>query len=187
MTALEYDAFGEQPVLLSITSPNDSVSEKYGSVKRFEPWFPETNPEHPRAKSWRTRMARREVVLWSSFIAVFSVFLINFSLATWAWLHFEITFDGIIQLYHGDCVTVKRANACAHIMINVLGTLLLGASNLTLQLLVAPTRKELDEAHAKGTWLDIGVPSFRNLWGISRYRAILWSLLAATSIPIMFL
>lgn len=82
---------------------------------------------------------------------------------------------------------IKRANAWAHIMINALGTLLLGASNLTLQLLVAPTRKELDEAHVKGTWLDIGVPSFRNLWGISKYKVILWSLLAISSIPIMFL
>lgn len=108
-------------------------------------------------------------------------------MATWGWLRFGTTFDGVVDLYHGDCAFVKRVNALAHIVINVLGTLLLGASNLTLQLLVAPTRKEVDEAHANGTWLDIGVPSFRNLWGISRLRVTLWCLLAVTSIPIHFL
>ena len=28
-----------------------------------------------------------------------------------------------------------------------------------------PTRKEIDRAHAKGDWLDIGIPSVRNIMG----------------------
>lgn len=177
----------QQQDLPSIASPVDSVPDIYGYVKSFEPWFPAVNPEHSQAKTWRTWKARRGVVLWSCFIAASSVCLTNFSVATWAWLHFGTTPDGAVELYHGDCAIVKRADALAHVLINVLSTLILGASNLTLQLLVAPTRKEVDEAHAKGKWLDIGVPSFRNLWSISRLRAILWSVLAVTSIPIHFL
>jgi hypothetical protein len=163
------------------------VSDKYGSVKLLESWFPHINPENPRAKTWRVWRTRREVVLWSCFIAASFVCIVNFSLAIWTWLHFETTFDGVVELYQGDCAIIRRAGAWAHIVINVLGTLLFGASNLTLQLIVAPTRKEVDEAHAKGTWLDIGVPSFRNLWSISRFRVIMWSFLTITSIPIIFL
>ena len=177
----------EQQDLLPIVSPATSGSEKYGSVKLFEPWFPNVNPEHPRARTWRTWTTQRRIVLWSCFLASSFVGLVNLTVAIWAWMHFEMTPDGVVELWHGDCTVVKRANSLAHVVINVLSTLLFGASNLTLQLLVAPTRQELDQAHARGTWLDIGVPSFRNLRSISRSRAILWSLLAMTSIPIHFL
>lgn len=63
--------------------------------------------------------------------------------------------------------------------------MLLGASNYTMQVLCAPTRAEVDQAHAKGDWLDIGVPSFRNIMGrISKKRVVLWWLLALSSIPV---
>lgn len=153
----------------------------------LEPWFPYINPERPRAKTWRNWQAQRQVVLWSCFVAVSCVCLINFSLATWAWVNFGTTSDGVVELYQGDCAIVKQADTGAHIVINILGTLLLGASNLILQLLVAPTRKEVDAAHAKGIWLDIGVPSLRNLRAITRSKAMLWSVLAITSMPIIFL
>lgn len=176
----------QQDLLLATPSPNP-VLEKYGSVKRFEPWFPNVNPEHSQAKTWRTWRSQRGVVLWGCFLTTSSVAVINLILAIWTWLHFETTSDGVVELYRGGCTVVKRANFLAHIVINVLGTLLFGASNLTLQILVAPTRSEVDQAHAKGIWLDIGVPSVRNLFGISKFRVILWSFLAITSIPIHFL
>ncbi|KAG8527921.1 uncharacterized protein KY384_006837 [Bacidia gigantensis] len=56
-----------------------------------------------------------------------------------------------------------------------------------MQLLAAPTREEVDKAHAKATWLDIGVPSFRNLRQISRSNCTMWSVLALSSLPIHFL
>lgn len=193
-TVSEDDALGEERDLRSNPSsvrPEASSvrpeAEKYASIKMFEPWFPKTNPDHPRAKTWRTWKAQREVILWSCLAIISSICLVNFSLATWAWAHFGTTYDGVVEPYQGDCAIVKRANAWAHIVINLIGTLLLSASNLILQLLVAPTRQKIDDAHAKGTWLDIGMPSLRNLRGISRSRAILWSVLAMTSIPIVFL
>ncbi|KAI4194980.1 MAG: hypothetical protein LQ350_007467 [Teloschistes chrysophthalmus] len=56
-----------------------------------------------------------------------------------------------------------------------------------MQHLAAPIRKEIDEAHGNYIWLDIGVPSFRNLWHISMKRRIVILLLAVTSIPLHFL
>lgn len=71
-----------------------------------------------------------------------------------------------------------------HFGINVVSTLLLGSSNYCAQLLAAPTRSEVDTAHDKGDWLDIGVPSLRNLWKkrIARNRKAAWTLLMISSV-----
>lgn len=49
------------------------------------------------------------------------------------------------------------------VIITVLGTLQLGASNYSMQCLSSPTRQEIDKAHSQGIWLDIGVPSLREM------------------------
>ncbi|OJJ82358.1 uncharacterized protein ASPGLDRAFT_531052 [Aspergillus glaucus CBS 516.65] len=54
----------------------------------------------------------------------------------------------------------------AHLVINILSTLMLAGSNFTMQCLCAPTRKDLDRAHQSNRWLDIGAPSIRNLRSI---------------------
>ncbi|MCJ1312051.1 hypothetical protein MMC25_005725 [Agyrium rufum] len=56
-----------------------------------------------------------------------------------------------------------------------------------MQILTAPTRAEIDEAHTRGRWLDIGVPSVRNLRSISRKRVLLWFGLAFSSLPLHLL
>ncbi|KAL8708100.1 MAG: hypothetical protein Q9220_006954 [cf. Caloplaca sp. 1 TL-2023] len=53
-----------------------------------------------------------------------------------------------------------------------------------MQCLSAPTRDEIDRAHQRQRWLDIGVPSIRNLRAMSWYRISLWFLLASSSIPL---
>ena len=63
---------------------------------------------------------------------------------------------------------------------------MLGVSNYTMQCLSSPTRDEVDRAHAHNKWLDIGVPSARNLSKIRTSRAILWGLLAVSSVPVHF-
>lgn len=93
-------------------------------------------------------------------------------------------FHGFGDLYQGDCKLVARYNTVVHLGINIVSTLLLGASNYCAQLLVAPTRFEVDRAHEKRDWLDIGVPSFRNLWKrrIARKRKVTWTLLMISSV-----
>ena len=53
-----------------------------------------------------------------------------------------------------------------------------------MQRLSTPTRTEVDLAHAKRNWLDIGVPSPKNLGYIQRSRAALWLVLAVSSLPL---
>src|SRR5881227_2609372 len=65
-------------------------------------------------------------------------------------------------LYEGDCDKVRGLNIGIHLIINLLGTVLLSASNYGMQCLSAPTRAEVDKAHSKGFWLSIGIMSVRN-------------------------
>jgi hypothetical protein len=87
-------------------------------------------------------------------------------------------------LYHGDCKYARKLNTMIHLGINLISTILLASSNYAMQCLSAPTRREVDKAHACRIWLDIGIPSFRNLARISQMRAFLWLLLALSSLPL---
>jgi hypothetical protein len=91
------------------------------------------------------------------------------------------------RLFTGDCTTASRLDSGLHVAINFLSSLLLGASNLCMQLLSAPTRSEVDRAHHRRKWLDIGIPSLRNLRYIALERKICWGILAVGSLPLHFL
>jgi hypothetical protein len=60
----------------------------------------------------------------------------------------------------------------------------LASSNYTMQVMSSPTRKEIDGAHIRGEWLDVGLLSPRNFRFISRRRAGLCFMLAISSIPL---
>ena len=92
--------------------------------------------------------------------------------------------NGIGVLYEGDCGETKTIDTWVHVLINGLATALVGASNYTMQCLAAPNRCEVDAAHAKGAWLDIGVPSVRNLRHIAWRRTALWFALALSTVPV---
>ena len=95
--------------------------------------------------------------------------------------------DDINAIYQGDCSRTEMINTGLHVVINILSTLLLGASNLCMQLLAAPTRSEIDAAHERRVWLDIGVPSIRNLKYIHKTRLAVLIVLGLSSIPLHFL
>ncbi|KAJ1710323.1 hypothetical protein NYO67_7490 [Aspergillus flavus] len=86
-------------------------------------------------------------------------------------------------IFEGSCTKAKRWSTGFHILINVLGTILLGASNYCMQCLSAPSRKDVDHVHAHGKWLDIGTPSVANLRVMSWVQIIIWCLLVLTSLP----
>lgn len=117
-------------------------------------------------------------------VAASAVFLINLIITIVC-----STFGGDRKgtLYSGNCEKVRRINYGLHVLINVLSTVLLSSSNYCMQCLSAPTRKDVDVAHARGKWLDIGVLSIRNLRCISRKRVILWALLGLSSLPLHLL
>ena len=87
----------------------------------------------------------------------------------------------------GSCETTKTATLWAGLAINILSTLLLSASNNCAQLLSAPTRRDVDRAHAKSSWMDVGVQSLRNLTKVPRWRVCIWLLLYISSVPLHLL
>lgn len=119
----------------------------------------------------------------ASAIMTTTVLLVNLMLTIWACLHYGLN-DGIGDAYEGDCGTVNVWSTGLHVLINALSSAIFGASNYTMQCLTAPSREECDTAHARRDWLDIGVPSIRNLTRIGWHRRVAWTLLALSSIPI---
>ncbi|KAG5665370.1 hypothetical protein KAF25_009495, partial [Fusarium avenaceum] len=91
---------------------------------------------------------------------------------------------GQTLLFKGNCKTASRINLWAHLGINVVGTGVLASSNFFMQALVAPTRFEIDKAHASGKWLEIGVPSIGNIRRISCWSVFLWFLFSFSSVPL---
>src|SRR5690606_31012584 len=90
------------------------------------------------------------------------VLLINLACTIVGFIKFPYQGNGTSLLYTGDCDRTKQISTILHIAINVMSTILLGGSNYCMQILSAPTRKEVDGRHKNGKWLDIGVHSMRN-------------------------
>jgi hypothetical protein len=120
------------------------------------------------------------------------VLALNASFLTWGLLRhgsdaFMSSSAGSRTFYTGSCNKTRLLNTSIHLIINVLSTIILGASNYCMQCLSAPTREELDKIHRKKRWLDIGVLSVRNLLKTSKRRTLLWLLLGISSVPLHLL
>lgn len=116
---------------------------------------------------------------------------VNIAVLVWMRRHPAASDDherqGQVEIYSGSCKTVKEMNLWVHFGINALSSILLSASNFSMQVLSAPMRHEVDRAHAKGRYLDIGVQSLRNLSSISPWRTLLWWVLCLSSVPLHLL
>lgn len=136
--------------------PNDTMAET--ADNESPPDHGGDRPDHQRRRrlqGWRFGVA-------SSAALATLVLVINFVLVVWASLSHSLH-DGIGRLYVGDCDTVDTWSLWLHLLVNVLSSTLLGASNYTMQCLASPTRSECDTAHVRGEWLDIGVGGVHNL------------------------
>lgn len=89
-----------------------------------------------------------------------------------------------LMLPEGNCKNVSMVNKGLHLVSNVASSLVLASSNFFMQILNAPNRSEVDRAHRKGTWLEIGVPSIRNTFRVSWFKTFFWVVLFLSSIPI---
>lgn len=87
----------------------------------------------------------------------------------------------------GGDVAISCWSTVFHIIIKAFSTILLAASNYTMQVLCSPTRFDLDAMHAKGLWLDIGLLSLRNLRYLPRRQVDIGLLLGFSSIPLHLL
>lgn len=112
-----------------------------------------------------------------------AVLVVNTVLTIWASKRYNLS-NFIGTIHEGNCDQAERLDLWLHLAINVLSTLLLSASNYSMQCLSSPTRAEINKAHREKRWLDIGVSSVRNLIRISWRRLTLWSCLVLSSIPL---
>ena len=164
----------------------DQEDIRYCRIELFSVWFPQVDPKHPRAHTFRAWRSQQEVLLMTATMVSFLVLVLNIIATIVVRTKFTATM-GVVSIYEGNCSWVKNVDTVIHIFINIMSTLLLGASNLCMQLLAAPTRTEVDKAHKKRRWLDIGVPSWRNLRSISRTRSAIWYILGLSSVPLHFM
>jgi len=157
-----------------------------------------THPKLPRPiskalQAWDSRLRRSRFHGWRMGVLFgccmsFLVLCCNIALiAIGANSKFGYDHEGISSILEGDETRIARWDSALHVLINVLSTALLSSSNYTMQVLSSPTRKDVDVAHAKGQWLDIGRLSPRNLRAISRSRATLWLILVLSSTPLHLL
>lgn len=119
-------------------------------------------------------------------VLVLIVMILNIAFLAWALREARIE-NGQGILLEADCDKTNKLETYAHLVINVLGTLLLGGSNYTMQVLLAPTREEVDAAHKKRRFLQIGTHHPGNLNHISTSRCFLWFCLAISSVPLHLL
>jgi hypothetical protein len=169
-----------------LKTPTNYTDVLYARKEFLSPWFPQVDPKHPRARTWRIWRSRQDVLLTTATLASVSVLMIEFIVTIILQTKYKPT-GGVVSIYEGSCSWVKNIDIGTHLLINALSTLLLGASNLCMQLLAAPTRGEVDKAHSRKRWLDIGVPSWRNLRSISRTRRAIWVALGLSSVPLHFM
>lgn len=139
-------------------------------------------------KIWRTR---RRTALSGGCTVAASTLLLNITATVYLYRN-SIPDHGIHEptnprFFMGDCATASKLNTYLHILINVISTLLLSSSNMFMQLLLAPTRAEVDALHARQQWIDIGIPNLRNLRFVGNRNRFLWFILAFSSLPLHLL
>jgi hypothetical protein len=70
---------------------------------------------------------------------------------------------GKAVLFSGPCAKTSTINWGLHAAINVFVVVVVAGANYVFQVLSSPTRTEVAVAHFRRQWLDVGIPSFRNL------------------------
>lgn len=90
-------------------------------------------------------------------------------------------------LYEGSCTTAKDLKIGIHLIINLLSVILTATSSFSSNILMSPSRTDVDRAHSQRNWLTIGVFSMRNLKSLRWPHRMMWVLLTGTSIIVQFM
>ena len=176
----------------SSSSPSDRLNASSPSlVKSFTSYvLPQSLTDSVEEKIQRNKDNKREWVIGVLLCAVAAtiVMVINIILTIIAVaVAYSRTEDqGFVSatLYEGKCYTPKNWARGLHLLINILSTIMLAASNYCMQCLSSPSRQNIDDLHPQQEWLDIGIPSLKNLFFIGWKRRVLWMVLLVSSLPI---
>ncbi|KAI2463064.1 hypothetical protein F4781DRAFT_417856 [Annulohypoxylon bovei var. microspora] len=123
---------------------------------------------------------RKTAVINTILAGVLAVVLIAFSIAA---ARISGSFGNAV-FWSGSCNTASTVNLALHFLLNAVSTAILASSNFFMQVLSSPSRPEVNAAHAKKTWTDIGISSVRNLQFLSAFKIVFWIMFVLTSVPI---
>ncbi|KAM5360895.1 hypothetical protein ACJZ2D_013462 [Fusarium nematophilum] len=165
------------------TSKDPCLDGAFAPLVRSYSISTELKQEHPQPAKWRGYFSgwRTGLAICTSASALVTIINLVFLAAIYPGLD-KSNSEG--ALYTERCETAKQYSLWLHLAVNILGSVLLSASNYTQQVLTDPTRREVDRAHDDQRWLDIGVLSISNLPKISGIRVAAWAILALSSLPI---
>ena len=144
-------------------------------------YFPQIKDDEK--NNFRIWISRRSQTLALQIVLINIIFFTNIGSTVYALKQYGSD-NGVGLLYEGDCETVRTLDLWIHLLINLMSTGMLSASNYCMQLQASPTRGDVTSAHLNDQYLDIGIPSIRNLRYINGWRRLSWELLAFSSIPI---
>ena len=114
---------------------------------------------------WRAGVALNVLVMFLMLIVGFICLIVAIS-------GVSLT-SGRLAIFVGGCATAEDIDWGLHAVISVFVVVLVAGANYVFQVLSSPTREEVTAAHQSRRWLDIGIPSFRNLGRIERGRMLL--------------
>lgn len=160
---------------------------RYAKVDILGKYIPEVDPKDPRARKLRVKIAKKATMLKIQIGIALFVMALNIGTTIWAVIIYPPNHQGIGSIAFGSCHNLSLINTLLHGLINVLSSLLLGAGSYCMQLLVGPSRREINQAHANGRSLEIGVASIKNLRHIAGKRLIIWAFLGIASTLLHFL
>lgn len=172
--------------LMAGTLTDIGSDNKFASRSHLQQWIPKVELDYRRYSRTRRFKAQPYQMLGFQVGVVTVILVINVTCATMAAR--DSSWGGQSGTIHqGSCSSIRNVDTSCHLAINIMSTILLGASNYCMQIIVSPTRREVDHAHQSGRWFDIGVPSWRNLKRIPRHRRRVWLLLGLSSMPLHLL
>ncbi|KEQ69521.1 hypothetical protein M436DRAFT_19503, partial [Aureobasidium namibiae CBS 147.97] len=127
---------------------------------------------------------RLVVIINTMFVGL--VLLVYIVLLIWIYNNLHVR-HGVAEVFSGTCPQGSRTAAYTHFATNAFAVLLFAVGTHASQILLSPTRAEVENAHARDRWLHIGVGGLRNMKWIHKRRLIKAVVLLATSILLTLL
>ncbi|KAG2413845.1 hypothetical protein HFD88_003034 [Aspergillus terreus] len=163
-----------------LTWSSNPPETRFASISLLRSWIPAIDPKNQKTHTLASLFSRRHIALGLQLSLTVVVLAINIFTTVWATVRYDIKGD-TGTVFQGNCSKANQLNASFHFAINLLSTAVLGASNFCMQILASPTRGDVDHAHSRKKWFNIGTPSLKNLRMISRMRVIMYVVLSLSS------
>lgn len=126
---------------------------------------------------------------WRGGIAAFlalAILVLGLNVSTLIWAVVNLDQIPFATITTRSCESIDVWSSFIQTAISIFSALLLSGSNYSIQVLCSPTRAEVDEAHRKHTYLNIGVLSMRNIIRFRKRRLCLFILLVLSNMPLHF-